>query len=46
MHMSTLRVFLRWAGMIEAVPENLYTKVILWETGMRIGGRTRSTLTT
>ena len=38
MHMSTLRVFLRWAGMIEAVPENLYTKVILWETGMRIGG--------
>jgi len=29
MHMSTLRVFLKWAGTIEAVPENLYTKVMV-----------------
>jgi len=27
--MSTLRVFLNWAGTIEAVPENLYTKVMV-----------------
>jgi site-specific recombinase XerD len=29
MNMSTLRVFLKWAGTIEAVPENLYTKVMV-----------------
>ena len=28
-HMSTLRVFLKWAGSIEAVPENLYDKVMV-----------------
>lgn len=27
--MSTLRVFLKWAGSIEAVPENLYNKVLV-----------------
>jgi site-specific recombinase XerD len=29
MQMSTLRVFLKWAGSMEAVPENLYTKVMV-----------------
>ncbi len=29
MQMSSLRVFLKWAGTIEAVPENLYTKVMI-----------------
>jgi len=29
MQMSTLRVFLKWAGTIEAVPENLYDKVMV-----------------
>lgn len=29
MQMSTLRVFLKWAGSIEAVPENLYDKVLV-----------------
>jgi len=29
MNMSTLRVFIKWAGTIEAVPENLYTKVMI-----------------
>jgi len=29
MHMGTLRVFLKWAGSIEAVPENLYDKVMV-----------------
>lgn len=29
MQMSTLRVFLRWAGSIEAVPEDLYNKVMV-----------------
>ncbi len=28
-HMSTLRVFLKWAASIEAVPENLYDKVMV-----------------
>ena len=29
MQMSTLRVFLKWAGSIEAVPQNLYDKVMV-----------------
>jgi integrase len=29
MQMSTLRVFLKWAGSMEAVPEDLYTKVMV-----------------
>lgn len=29
MQMSTIRVFLKWAGRIEAVPENLYDKVMV-----------------
>ncbi|WP_128226066.1 site-specific integrase [Halobacteriaceae archaeon SHR40] len=29
MQMSTIRVFLKWAGSMEAVPENLYTKVMV-----------------
>ena len=29
MQMSTLRVFLKWAASMEAVPENLYTKVMV-----------------
>lgn len=29
MQLSTLRVFLKWAGTIEAVPENLYDKVLI-----------------
>jgi len=29
MQMSTLRVLLKWAGSIEAVPENLYDKVLV-----------------
>lgn len=28
-HMQVLRTFLRWAGAIEAVPQNLYDKVLL-----------------
>lgn len=29
MQMSTLRVFLKWAGSVEAVPQNLYDKVMV-----------------
>jgi integrase len=29
MQMTSLRVFLKWAGTIEAVPENLYDKVLI-----------------
>ena len=28
-HMSTMRVFFKWAGSVEAVPENLYDKVMV-----------------
>ena len=32
-HMCTLRVFLKWAASIEAVPENLYDKVMVPQVG-------------
>lgn len=32
-HMCSLRVFIKWCGSIEAVPENLYDKILIPEVG-------------